>query len=358
LLTVSAQAAEGARQRLSPTGTMPTFCRHNRFIERCPICSRTLPGYASETSASRRAGSARAPAGEKLARRRAPRSEGMRVHREGRAEQDGYSSQLIPGVHASADARRLAQELAFSSARLDALAEERPGLYGEVSALAAQDIERATWIGFLIAYLSPLQGEDPFAGIRLALSRGSGEEHAGGELPDLTGVPLGPRTSHDPARGSETLLAYRQWVQRTAGSGGQARALSGDPSWSPERRFERVFERLALPGFGRMGRYELLLMLGRLGLYELRPDSLHLGGASGLSASDMTTVAAKRVFAIGDPLLLERRARTLAEEASLPIETLDLALANWASPQPATLGFPADISDSAALERAAEALGV
>jgi hypothetical protein len=107
-----------------------------------------------------------------------------------------------------------------------------------------------------------------------------------------------------------------------------------------------------------MGRYELLLMLGRLGLYELRPDSLHLGGAAGLSAGDTTTLAAKRVFAIGDPLLLERRARSLAEAVSLPIETLDLALSNWASPERATLGFAADISDGEALERATQALGL
>ena len=38
----------GPRERLPPTGAMPTFCRHNRFIERCPICSKTLPGYAAE----------------------------------------------------------------------------------------------------------------------------------------------------------------------------------------------------------------------------------------------------------------------------------------------------------------------
>ncbi len=79
-----------------------------------------------------------------------------------------------------------------------------------------------------------------------------------------------------------------------------------------------------------MGRYDLLVTLGRLGLYELLPDSLHLAGARGLSAEDPTTLAAKRVFGIGDPLLLERRAAALAQAASVPVETLDLALANWA----------------------------
>jgi hypothetical protein len=288
----------------------------------------------------------------------------VRVHREGRAEDDGYRSPLVPGLRASADASRLAEELAFSSARLAALREDPPGLYGEVRRLAAEDLERATWACFLIAYLSPIEGDDPFAGIRLALAAApslSGAQSADpGALdaagtPDLDEVALGPRSSHHPGQGPETLIAYRQWVQRAGGT--QAIAFEGDRGWSPQRRFERLFERLALPGLARMGRYDLLLTLGYLGLYEMRPDSLHVG-ARGLSAEDATTLAAKRVFGIGDPLLLERRAAALAQQISVPIETLDLALANWGSPQRATLGFPAGTRDGGAFERAGQALGV
>jgi hypothetical protein len=105
-----------------------------------------------------------------------------------------------------------------------------------------------------------------------------------------------------------------------------------------------------------MGRYDLLVTLGRLGLYELRPGSLFLVGARGLSSEDPTTLAAKRVFGIGDPLLLERRSALLAETISVPVETLDLALANWASPQRATLGFPSETSDGDTLARAQRAL--
>jgi hypothetical protein len=197
---------------------------------------------------------------------------------------------------------------------------------------------------------------------------------APGELPDLDGVPLGPRTSHDPARGVDTLVAYRQWVARAAGAaadappgaaadappgaGPQAVAFTGDPAWTPERRFERLFERLALPGFSRAGRYELLVVLGRLGLYPLTPDSLHLGGARGVTAEDPATLAAKRVFGIADPLLLDRRSAALADAASVPIEALDLALANWGALEPTTLGFPRDVSDLDTFERAGEALGI
>jgi hypothetical protein len=69
-------------------------------------------------------------------------------------------------------------------------------------------------------------------------------------------------------------------------------------------------------------------------------------------------VAAKRVFGIGDPLLLERRAVTLAHAMSVPVEALDLALFNWAAPQRATLGFAADIGDAGALEQARAALAL
>ncbi|HLM84965.1 MAG TPA: hypothetical protein VK272_02115, partial [Solirubrobacteraceae bacterium] len=314
----------------------------------------------------------RTRAGAERASRASSRQNGerVRVHREARAVDDGYRSDLVPGLRASADASRLAREIAFSSARLLALAVEPPGLFGEVRALArapspeGENLERATWECFLIVYLCPLEGEDPFAGIRMALASAGA-----GELPDLDGVPLGPRSSHDPERGVETLVAYRQWVARAGDASGcadslQAAAFSGDPTWSPQRRFERVFERLALPGFARMGRYELLVTLGRLGLYALQPDSLHLAGARGLSAEDLTTTAAKRVFGIGDPLLLERRAAALAQAIAVPIETLDLALANWISPsgddapQRATMGCPPDSHDAGALERAGSALGI
>jgi hypothetical protein len=186
---------------------------------------------------------------------------------------------------------------------------------------------------------------DPFAGIRTALAA----DWRRGELPDLDAVPLGPRASHERPRGTSTLRAYLQWVGR---AGSQGRAFRGDGDWSASRRFERLFERLTLPGLARVGRYELLITLGRLGLYELRADSLHLSGA----AADPTMLAAKRVFGIGDPLILDRRALALAEELPIPIEALDLALANWGTGERATLGFPDDVDDSQVLARVRRAL--
>ncbi len=224
-----------------------------------------------------------------------------------------------------------------------------PGAYERARASAASDPEQAIWICFLLAYLSPPEGPEPFAGIEQALASD------GAELSDREGIELGPRSSHDPERGSATLDAYRSWY---AQAGSQAAAFTGDPGWTPQRRFERLFERLALPGLNRAARFELLVLLGAFGLAELVPDSLHLIAGRGAGGDDATTLSAKRLFAIADPMLLERRARALADATGLPLAALELALANWQAEERATLGFPEDVADGPSLEAARAALGL
>jgi hypothetical protein len=198
----------------------------------------------------------------------------MRVRKLTQAADDGYRNELVPGVKASADAERLAAELAFATARLAELAADPPGIYAQIA--AEPDPEEALWLAFLTAYLSPTEGDDPFAAIRAAHV-----PWASGELPDLDVAP-GLRTSHDRSAGAPTVLAYRAWAMR---AGSQRAAFAGDGPWTPERRFDRLFERLAVQGFGRPGRYELLVSLGRLGVADVRASTLQF-------TDDATTVAA------------------------------------------------------------------
>jgi hypothetical protein len=291
---------------------VPTFCRHNRLEATCPICSRKAK---REQVAAPRGATPRPTRSSSGRRAPVARAGDLRVRRMARAADDGYEHELLPGLRSSVDAARLADEIAFSADRLDELSDHPPGLYAEVA--RASDVEEGAWLAFLIAYLSPLEGDDPWAGIAAARTT-----WVSGELPALEDVPLGPRTAHAPVRGAATVLAYRAFAQR---AGSQAQAFAGDPAWTEQRRFDRAFERLALPGFGRAARYELLVLLSRLGVFPLRPWSLHLGS----DALDAATLASKRVLAIGDPLLLERRAGELAGEVGVPIEALDLALLNW-----------------------------
>ena len=273
---------------------MPMFCRHNRLTANCPICSRELQDELRAKAPPR---PARTRGGSTSTRSRTTTSRGGGVvtRRLARAADDGYRNILVPGLRATADAERLAAALAAAATRL-----EPPGPYPEVA--AEPDLEEATWLAFLLA-LAPELREAIVA---------SRPTWASGEMPELPG---------DRGR---TIAAYRAWVQR---AGSQEAAFTGEAAWTPERRFARVFERLALPGFGRAQRFELLTGLGAAGRYELSAGELQL-----TVGEDATTEAAKRILVSGDKLLLERRARELAEACGVPLAALDHALAVWGTP--------------------------
>jgi len=244
---------------------MPVFCRHNRFEANCPICSREKAAAAPPPRVRSSGAAKRSGAGAGSARR----STAVRTRQLSREADDGLRSELVPGIRGSADAERLARALAAAARRL-----EPPGPWLEVA--SEPDRDTATERAFVLA--------------------------AGSE---------------------EALPAFQAWAAR---AGSPSAAFLGEAGWTPQRRFARLFERLALPGFGRAPRFELLAGLGAAGLYELEADSLHLGG------EDPTTVAAKRALVSGDVLLLERRARALADASGLPLAALDRGLADWNAP--------------------------
>ena len=331
---------------------MPSFCRHNRLLQNCPICTKeqniakrpavtrfgdvepqpgTTPGSRPASSArSAQAGGSRGRTGS------------MTVRRLARDQGDGFQSGLVPGLKSAAEARRLADEVAFASARCHRLRTDPPGLYAAV-ADGEVDIEQRSWLAFQLAWLSPLDGVDPFRAIAAARTPWDAEAVA---APDPEYALTGPRGTYDPATASRTAEAYRAWAAR---AGSQAAAFGGESSWTPERRFARVYERLALPGVERAVRFDLLVTLGCTGVYQLGAGSLHLGG------SDPVTLAAKRILGIGDPLLLERRAAELASAFQAPLQTLDLGLFNWERRERFGAGVPVELELDETVREAAYA---
>ena len=219
---------------------------------------------------SREKAAAAPPAPRRPVARTSPkRSTAVRTRQVSREADDGFRTDRVPGVRGTGEAERLARALSAAADRL-----EPPGPWPEVA--TTPDLDAATERAFVLA--------------------------AGSE---------------------DGLPAFREWAAR---AGSPSAAFRGEAAWTPQRRFARLFERLSLPGFGRGPRFALLAGLGAAGLYELEADSLHLGG------EDATTVAAKRALVSGDTVLLERRARALAEAAGLPLAALDRGLADWNAP--------------------------
>ncbi|HWK25894.1 MAG TPA: hypothetical protein VNS09_04985 [Solirubrobacter sp.] len=271
------------------------FCRHNRLISKCSICSRELDQRLREQAPVRHV-TVRRPGASSTPKRPASTRSGsgrLVTRKLERAADDGYRNPLVPGLKATADAERLARAVTLAHARL-----EPPGPHRALDETA--DVEHATWLAFLLAL-----------------------------APDLEAVIDAARPAPDadldelPAAKARTAAAYRAWAAR---AGGQEAAFTGEESWTPERRFGRVFERLALPGFTRAMRYDLLATLGAADIYPLAGDALHF------VEDDATTLAAKRALVSGDRMLLERRARDLADASELPIAAFDRGLAVWGTP--------------------------
>jgi hypothetical protein len=293
---------------------MPLFCRHNRLTQNCAICSREL-GSEHNVTGSGRAGATRPrkAAGTPTARRKP----GVVTRKAPRAADDGYRNALVPGLRATTDAERLASALAWADARM-----LPPGPHPAVA--AEPDLEEAIWLAFLLALTDPGASD---------LHEAIVEAHptwASAELPDIPGV--------DP----RTIPAYRAWAER---AGSQAAGFEGEPGWSPERRFGRGFERLALPGLRRTSRFELLVTLGAAERIAVAADGLHPG-----KEEDATTIAAKRVLVSGDSMLLERRAADLASATGVHLGALDRALAVWGQGDAPATEAPAGIRSALGLQ--------
>ena len=274
------------------------FCRHNRLTTKCPICSRELreaepvrhvtvrkPGATSTPKS--RAKSSGAASGSRSSKR-------LVTRQLARATDDGYRNSLAPGLKATADAERLAIAVTQAHARL-----EPPGPFTAID--ETPDVEHATWLAFLFALAPELYDLID-------------ETRPAWEDADLDALPEAK---------ARTAAAYRGWVER---AGSQEAAFTGEEIWTPERRFARVFERLALPGFTRAMRFDLLTALGAADIYPLEGDALHFADG------DPTTDAAKRLLVSGDRMLLERRARDLDDAAQMPISAFDRGLAVWGAP--------------------------
>ena len=236
-----------------------------------------------------------------------------------RGVEDGYRSPLVAGLKSSEDAERLAEEIAFSATRIS--------LMEQVAA------------GQALSGIDPVWAEIAAPGEAGARTRVAFQH-----------VLEGPRGIGADAR-AMALAGFEAWGER---AGSLTQAFTGEASWTPERRFERLFERLGgVRGLSRDTRYGLLTLLGRLGVYELRGAKLFLSG------ENEATWAAKRALGIGDPLLLERRAADLADACAVPVESLDLALHNWGSGIRLTEGLSDDSEpDEALLAQARAALGL
>ena len=227
------------------------------------------------------------------------------MQREGRAQDDGYRSTLVPGVRASADASRLAR-----GDRVRERAPAGPGSRATRSlrrgACACRERSRAGHVDvLLIAYLSAAGGRGSLRGH--PHGAGCGARARCAEASRSRRDPLGPRTSHDArARRGDAARLPSAGSQRAGRPGGGVRRRSCVEPRAALRAAVRAPR--AARASGAWGAMTCSSCWDASGCMSCAPTRCIWPARGGVSASDPTTLAAKRVFGIGDPLLLERRA--------------------------------------------------
>ncbi len=268
----------------------------------------------------------------------------MRVYRDGTSPRStmAFAARSPRGCTPAPTRERLAAEIAFSRA---ACSRSRPIAAGPVCARrgAAADIRAGDLDLPAHVYLCPLEGADPFAGIRAALEPPGGRAGARASCrTSRASRSARERATIPPAgRGARRLP---QLGRMQAGS--QEQAFTGDQGWSARAPLRAAVRAARAAGLARVAsRFELLVTLGRLGLLRAarrlaaparreRPRRRDDRSARTVPPPSACSGSAIRIN-------LERRARALAEAArGRPLEALDLALANWSARERATLGIP------------------
>ncbi len=256
----------GPVERVSPwrARPMPSFCRHNRLLQNCSICAREQSIEAAAGGLLERTRRLPAPPGQRppgpraRARRRGGERRGstVRVRRLDRGGDDGYRSELAPGLKSSVEAERLRRRAGLRRPRGCELLAQRPARTCWPRSPTPRAIRRSE-----PGSRSSSPTSARLTGMRR--SRRSGRRATPwGRLPELDGVEVGPRGGHDPAaRQRRRSRRTGAWAARAGSQAAGVHAATG--RGRAERRFARVFERLALPGLTRDARFELLTLARR-----------------------------------------------------------------------------------------------
>jgi hypothetical protein len=96
----------------------------------------------------------------------------------------------------------------------------------------------------------------------------------------------------------------------------------------PHRIFDQIYKSMNVLQFGRLGKFDFLALIGRLGLEPISPGSAYLEGATG-------PLRGTRLLFTGDPdtqtdeATLENWLQDLDERLNVGMQVMEDSLCNW-----------------------------
>lgn len=135
--------------------------------------------------------------------------------------------------------------------------------------------------------------------------------------------------SKDPSNIARTFSTYHQWQFRNGGFDAKIRDIHRRHGQRPEEVFDVLFHSMNyVHGFGRLGNFDFLTMLGKMQLAPIVPGSVYLVGATGpLRGAQLLFLGDAEKN--GQPRALEQSVDRLDDYLNVGKQVLEDSLCNW-----------------------------
>ena len=124
------------------------------------------------------------------------------------------------------------------------------------------------------------------------------------------------------------VASYVEWIGPEHSHSGRFASLVQAAGNDPHSIFDRFYNDMHVHRFGRLGKFDFLALLGRLGLAPIEPGQAYLAGATGPLAGARLLFGGDRQVALRAPLL-ETYVAELDGQLQVGKQVMEDSLCNW-----------------------------
>ena len=142
--------------------------------------------------------------------------------------------------------------------------------------------------------------------------------------PSLVGSFANHRKYESKAKIDDVMASYIAWVGESGSQYTRWSEIVREAGNDPATVFDAAYSAFEVVRFGRLGKFDLLTLLGRLGFFPMEAGRVHIRGASGPRRGAVDLFGPPN-----DADRLERRSADLADHLSVSAAVLEDAICNW-----------------------------